>query len=308
MKLLITGGSGFMGSHFIAHILKKYPDYTVVNYDRQESAFLNETLDPSGELTRYRFIRGDVTDFDSLEHAARGVDTIINYAGATHVDHSIINADDFIKTNILGLNYILRVIKEQAIGRFIQISTDEVYGSRVEGRFDELDPYMPNSPYSASKAGGDLLIRAFCQTHHINAIITHSNNVFGPNQSIQKAIPLFITNLLSGKPITLYGDGSNIRCWLYVSDHCRAIDLLLHQGEAGEMYNIGTANELTNLELAKKLVKAMAADESLIQFVDDRPGHDFRYALAYDKIQKLGWSPRVGFDDGLKRTIQWYTR
>ncbi len=317
MKLLITGGAGFMGSNFIRYILKKYPDYKIINLDKLTYAGNLENLrdiDPAPfskkegveKNPNYKFIKGDICDEKVVDALAKEVDIIINYAAETHVDRSIMSPREFAMTDVIGTQTLLEAAKKYKHPLYIQISTDEVFGSVENGKFTENSPFLPNSPYAASKAGGDLLCRAYAITYKMPVIVTHSCNFFGPYQYPEKFIPLFITNFLEGKKVPLYGKGGNIREWIYTEDHCSAIDFILHNGNAGEIYNIGTGWEKTNLEITKLILEALGKDESQIEFVKDRPAHDWRYSLDTTKLQKLGWKPKYEFKDALLETIEWY--
>ena len=305
MKLLVTGGAGFIGSNFIHHILKKYPDYHITNLDKLTYAGNLENLKDVEKDKRYSFIRGDICNKKDVEKASEDVDMIINFAAETHVDRSIEDPDSFIKTDILGTKFLLEKSKEKKI-KFIQISTDEVYGSIEKGSFKETDQIKPSSPYSASKSGGELLAYSYYKTYSTKVITTRSSNNFGPYQYPEKLIPLFITNLLEDKQVPVYGDGLNLRDWIYVIDNCEAIDVVMHKGKIGEIYNIGAGNEKTNIDITKKIINLLGKDDSSIQFVKDRQGHDRRYSLDITKIKKLGWKPRYDFDESLKLTIEWY--
>ncbi|MFC1612676.1 dTDP-glucose 4,6-dehydratase [Patescibacteria group bacterium] len=309
MKLLITGGAGFIGSNFIRHILSKYPDYTVVNFDKLTYAGNLENLKDIEGNSRYKFIKGDICDNEKIFEVANGVDVIINFAAETHVDRSIQDDEAFLKSDIFGVRVLLEAVKDLAIKKMIHISTDEVYGDWAKGGFaKENDLLKPSSPYSASKAGGDLLCLAYKRTYDTPVIITRSSNNYGPYQYPEKIIPLFITNLLEDKKVPVYGDGAQIRDWLYVEDNCKAIDLVLHKGELGEIYNIGANQnpEIDNLTLTKKIVENCDKGEDYIEYIKDRPGHDRRYAIDTGKIRALGWKPEISFEDGLTKTIEWY--
>lgn len=309
MKLFITGGAGFIGSNFIKHILAKYPDYEILNFDKLTYAGNLENLREVESDTRYKFVKGDICDRAAVLEAAKSCDAIINLAAETHVDRSIMDDEAFIKTDILGVKNLLEAVRELGIKKMVNISTDEVYGDKDDGGFaKEDDALRPSSPYAASKAGGDLLCLAYRRTYGVPVIITRCTNNYGPNQYPEKIIPLFITNLLEGKKVPVYGDGGQIRDWIYVSDHCEAVDLVLHKGEDGEIYNIGAGNipEINNLMLTKKIIEACGKDDSFIEYVKDRPGHDRRYAVDTQKIHGLGWSPKIFFDDGLTKTVEWY--
>lgn len=308
MKILVTGGAGFAGSNFIRHILKKYPNYQVVNLDKLTYAGNPDNLKDIEGNSNYQFIKGDISDKRTVFKIVRNnkIDTVINYAAETHVDRSILDPDAFVKTDVIGTYNLLEVVKQFNIGRMIQISTDEVFGSIEKGKFSENSPFLPNSPYSASKASGDLLCRAYVKTYALPVIVTHSCNFYGPYQYPEKLIPLFITNLLENKKVPVYGNGQNVREWIYVLDHCWAIDFLLHKGEQGEVYNIGTGVEKKNIDLTHLLIKELEAGKAMIEKVKDRPAHDARYAVNWSKIKKLGWRPEYSFDSAIRETIRWY--
>ncbi|EKE03251.1 MAG: hypothetical protein ACD_20C00228G0017 [uncultured bacterium] len=308
MKLLVTGGAGFIGSCFIRHILNKYPDYKVVNLDILTYAGNLENLKDVENNPNYTFVHGDICDKKLVASIMADVDCCLNFAAESHVDRSITGPEIFVQTNVLGTQTLLEAAKQFKIGRYIQISTDEVYGSLGStGYFTEETPLAPNSPYSASKTGGDLLVRAYFETFKMPVLTTRCSNNYGPYQYPEKLLPLFISNLLQDKQVPVYGDGMNIRDWLYVYDHCSAIDAVLHKGREGEIYNIGGNNEKANIEITKLLLKELNKPESLINYVEDRLGHDRRYAIDSSKIQnELGWSPSVTFEEGIKLTIQWY--
>jgi dTDP-glucose 4,6-dehydratase len=308
-NLLITGGAGFIGSNFVHHILDKYPDSRVIVYDKLTYAGnLDNLRDVAGD-SRYSFVRGDICDMELVQEVIREhtIECIVNFAAETHVDRSILEAGSFIQTDVYGTHVLLEAVREFGLERIVHVSTDEVYGSVAEGSSVETDNLLPNSPYSASKAGGDLMCRAYHVTYGVPVVITRGSNNFGPYQYPEKVIPLFITNALDDQPLPLYGDGLNVRDWLYVLDHCEAIDLMLHEGQDGETYNVGGNKELTNLELTKAILDLMGKPESLIQFVEDRPGHDRRYSLDCTKIHELGWQPRHDFGKALEATVDWYT-
>lgn len=316
MRILVTGGAGFMGSNFIRHVLTKHPDYHVVNFDKLTYAGNLENVRDWENDPRYEFVRGDIADADAVEAVfARGVDAVVNYAAETHVDRSIADPAAFITTDVLGTHTLLEACRRHATSRYVQVSTDEVFGSIETGSFTEDSPFRPNSPYSASKAGGDHLCRAYFVTYGVPAIVTHSCNFIGPNQYPEKFIPLAITNLIEGKRIPLYGDGRNVREWIYTADHCAAIDAVLHHGKPGEVYNIGTGEEVQNVEIARKVIALMEENglvrgglgEGWIEFVADRPGHDRRYSVDSSKLRRsLGWVPEYSFDQALEKTLQWY--
>ena len=306
MKILITGGAGFIGSNFIRYILEKYPDYKIVNLDKLTYAGNPKNLRDIEKKPNYRFIKGDICDSQIVDEVAKGCDVIINFAAESHVDRSILGPESFIKTDIYGTYTLLESARKYKIKRYIQISTDEVYGSIKKGSFNETDSLNPSSPYAASKASADLLSLSYFTTYQLPVIITRSSNNYGPYQFPEKLIPLFITNALENKPLPLYGDGLNVRDWLYVLDNCQAIDLILHKGEIGEIYNVGADNERTNIEITKAILKILEKGEDLIRRVKNRPGHDRRYSLDSTKIKELGWKPEYNFEKTLKETVNWY--
>ena len=308
MKLLITGGLGFIGSNFVRYILKKYPDYEIINLDKITYAGNPENLKDVENDPRYKFVKGDICDRELVNDlvSRKKPDAILNYAAESHVDRSILDPDAFIKTDIFGTHTLLEAVRNHKIEKYIQISTDEVYGSIEKGLFIEESPLKPNSPYASSKAGADLLVRAYFKTYGLPVLITRSSNNYGPYQYPEKLIPLFITNLIEGKKVPLYGDGLNVRDWLYVLDNCSGIDTVLHNGKVGEIYNIGADNEKTNKEITEIILKQLGKDESSIEHVKDRPGHDRRYALDYTKLKNLGWKPEYDFEPAIKETIEWY--
>ncbi len=306
MKVLVTGGAGFIGSNFIRYLLNKHKSYKVVNVDKLTYAGNPANLKDVERDKRYTFIKGDICDRLIAERAMGGCDAVVNFAAESHVDRSIKRPEDFIQTNIYGTYVLLEASRRKGIKKFMQIGTDEVYGSIENGVFTEKSPLLPNSPYSASKAAADLLVRSYYRTYKSPVVITRSSNNFGPYQYPEKIIPLFITNAFENKKVPLYGDGGNVRDWLYVIDNCEAIDLVLHKGKIGEVYNIGGGTEITNLELTKMLLDILEKPHSLIRFVKDRLGHDRRYSLDCSKIQKLGWTPRHNFKSALKATVEWY--
>lgn len=308
-KLLVTGGAGFIGSNFI-RIAIKTGNYSIVNIDKLTYAGNLENLKDIENNEIYKFYYGDITDYSFLRelYHKEKFDVIINFAAETHVDRSIQNSYPFIHTNVVGTQVLLELAREAKISRFIQISTDEVYGSLPEiGKFIEESPLKPNSPYSASKASADLLVRAYNKTYNVPAIITRCSNNYGPYQFPEKLIPLVILNALQQKDIPVYGDGKNVRDWIYVEDHCKAILSILEKGVDGEIYNIGANCEKQNIDIVRLILKILGLDDSLIKFVEDRPAHDKRYAIDSSKINtQLGWYPEVPFDEGIKKTIQWY--
>lgn len=310
MKILITGGAGFIGSNFVRHMVKKYPNYSFINLDALTYAGNLENLTEIENASNYHFVKGDITDRELVYSLfeKNGIDAVINFAAESHVDRSITDPDNFVKTNIQGTQVLLDAAKKYKVQKYIQISTDEVYGTLGEtGYFTEETPLAPNSPYSASKAGADLLVRAYHETFRLPVNITRCSNNYGPYHFPEKLIPLMIINALQDKDLPVYGDGLNVRDWLHVEDHCNAIDLVLHKGKPGEVYNVGGNNERTNIEIVKTILKHLDKPESLIKFVADRPGHDRRYAIDATKIKRdLGWEPKYTFETGIKQTIDWY--
>ena len=308
--LLVTGGAGFIGSAFIKHELKKRTDYKIINLDNLTYCGNLENLKDVQNNPNYEFVKGNIVDKKLVSKLIKKADFVINFAAETHVDNSIKNPEIFIETNVQGTLNLLQCCKEIGIEKYIQISTDEVYGSLGSvGSFSESSPLAPNSPYAASKASGDMLSRAYYKTFSLPTVITRCSNNFGPNQYPEKLIPFFISKLLKGEKVPLYADGSNVRDWLYVYDHCEAIDLVLQKGKIGETYNIGGQNEKTNLEITKLILNALGKDENSIEYVKDRLGHDKRYAISSEKIKKeLGWKPLYTFEEGIKQTIDWYLK
>lgn len=312
MKLLVTGGAGFIGSNFIHCVIDRYPDWIVINLDKLTYAGNPENLrNVASRFPNYRFVRGDIADPDVVEQVfAAGVDVVVNFAAETHVDRSIANAAPFIRTNVQGTQVLLDAARRHEVTKFVQVSTDEVYGSLgpADPPFTETSLLAPNSPYAASKAAADLLCRAYHRTHGLPVIITRCSNNFGPYQFPEKLIPLAVTNALEDKPVPVYGDGQNVRDWLYAADHCRALELVILNGKPGEIYNIGGGGEMTNLELVRRILSLLGKKEDLIAFVTDRPGHDRRYAINAAKIQQeLGWRKEHSFTEVLRRTVIWYT-
>jgi len=310
MKLLVTGGLGFIGSNFIRQMLEKHPDYNIVNLDKITYAGNPDNLKDVENHKNYVFVRGDICNGELVAHLLKthGLDTIINFAAESHVDRSILEPDAFIKTDILGTFNLLESARKFDIKKFIQISTDEVYGSIESGSCTENSNYDPSSPYSASKSGAELLVKSYFKTYKMPVNITRSSNNFGPYQHPEKLIPLFVTNLLEGKKVPIYGSGKNVRDLIYVLDNCEAIDTILHKGIAGETYNIAGRNEISNLEVTNTILSELGKDASWIEFVNDRPGHDFRYAMDDSKIRKLGWQPMFGFEQAMRETINWYKK
>ena len=307
-SILVTGGAGFIGSCFVRHMLKKHPDYKIINLDALTYAGNIENLDDIKNNPNYKFVHGDICDRNLVRELTSQVDCIVNFAAESHVDNSIKHPEIFVKTNVEGTLNLLQAAKEFKIERYLQVSTDEVYGSLGKtGYFYETTPLAPNSPYSASKAGADLLVRAYFETYKLPTLNTRCSNNYGPYQYPEKLIPFFISKLLRGEKVPVYGDGLNVRDWLYVYDHCEAIDRVLYKGKIGEIYNIGGHNEKTNLEITHLILEAMGKDDSSIEYVQDRLGHDRRYAISNDKItSELDWKPSVTFEEGIKMTIDWY--
>ena len=308
MKLLVTGGAGFIGSCFVRHILNKYSDYKVINLDALTYCGNLANLDDVKDNPNYTFIHGNICDKKLVQSIIADVDCVVNFAAESHVDNSIKNPEIFIETNVQGTLNLLQASKEHKIQRYLQVSTDEVYGTLGKtGYFYETTPLAPNSPYSASKASADLLVRAYHETYGLPVLNTRCSNNYGPYQYPEKLIPFFISKLLKNEKVPVYGDGLNVRDWLYVYDHCEAIDVVLHKGKIGEVYNIGGHKEKTNMEITKLILQAMGKDETSIEYVKDRLGHDRRYAISNDKItNELGWQPSVTFEEGIKMTIKWY--
>ncbi|BCJ87795.1 dTDP-glucose 4,6-dehydratase [Effusibacillus dendaii] len=309
MRLLITGGAGFIGSNFVHYMINKYPNYQIINLDALTYAGNLENLHNIERHSNYSFVKGDIIDRQLVDELfKRGVDVVVNFAAESHVDRSITDPDIFVKTNVMGTQVLLDVAKKYGVKKYVQVSTDEVYGTLGEtGLFTEQTSLAPNSPYSASKAGADLLVRVYHETFGLPVNITRCSNNYGPYQFPEKLIPLMIANALSDKPLPVYGDGLNIRDWLHVYDHCSAIDLVIHKGKNGEVYNIGGNNERTNIDIVKTILHELGKPESLIRFVSDRLGHDRRYGIDAKKIKtELGWQPKYTFETGIKETIRWY--
>jgi dTDP-glucose 4,6-dehydratase len=308
MKLLVTGGAGFIGSNFIRHVLATHPDDTVINLDKLTYAGNPANLADLASNPRYTFVKGDICDATVVRDLARGVDAIVSMAAESHVDRSILAPDAFLRTGVQGVYTLLEAVRELRVPRFLQISTDEVYGSIAEGSAAEDAPLRPTSPYSAAKAAGDLLALAYVHTHGMPVVITRSSNNFGPYQYPEKVVPLFVTNAIDGEPLPLYGDGRNVRDWLYVLDNCEAIDLVLRQGKDGEVYNIGGGHEVENVVLTRDILRLTGRPETLIRRVADRPGHDRRYSVDARKVRALGWTPRHAVPEALAATVDWYRR
>lgn len=319
MNILVTGGAGFIGSNFIHYMMSKYPDYKIVNYDKLTYAGNLDNLKDLENNPNYKFVKGDIVDYELLDKTVKdnNIDYLINFAAESHVDRSIHGfAKEFILTNVLGTQSVLEVLKnnKDQVKRLVHVSTDEVYGTLdLEGddKFKETDPFEPNSPYSASKASSDLFCRAYRETYHLPIIVTHCSNNYGPYQFPEKMIPFFVFKLLKNEKVPVYGDGLNIRDWIHAVDHSSALDLLLHKGLDGETYNIGSDNEIPNIEITKAILEIMNKDENNIEYVKDRPGHDRKYAIDSSKIKSLGWKPKYtkeNFKEGLKETVEWYLK
>jgi dTDP-glucose 4,6-dehydratase len=307
--LLVTGAAGFIGSHFVRHMLRESSDVRIVGLDVLTYAGNLENLADCVDDARFRFVRGDIGDAETVDTLlADGLDTVVNFAAESHVDRSILGAKAFIQTNVVGTGVLLDAALRHGVGRFLQVSTDEVYGSLgPTGAFREQTPLAPTSPYSASKAAADLLVQAYHATHGLPTLITRCSNNYGPYQFPEKLIPLFVTRLLEGQRVPLYGDGLNVRDWIHVQDHCEAIRVILQRAEPGSVYNIGGDAERRNIEIARLILKHLQQGESMIEYVKDRPGHDRRYAMDITKVRtELGWTPRISFEQGLAETIDWY--
>ena len=306
--LLVTGGAGFIGSCFVRHELKKHSDYKIINLDALTYCGNIENLKDVENNPNYKFVHGNICDHELVRELIKEADCVINFAAESHVDNSIKHPEIFVETNVQGTLNLLQASKEIGVERYLQVSTDEVYGTLGKtGYFYETTPLAPNSPYSASKASADMLVRAYRETYGLPTLNTRCSNNYGPYQYPEKLIPFFISQLLKGEKVPVYGDGLNVRDWLYVYDHCEAIDIVLHNGKLGEIYNIGGHNEKTNIEITHLILDAMGKDESSIKYVEDRLGHDRRYAISNDKITtELGWQPSITFEEGIKLTIDWY--
>ena len=306
MRLLVTGGAGFIGSNFVRYMLSKYPDYQVVVLDKLTYAGNLANLADVAGNSNYRFVHGDICDQPLVDSLVSEVDAVLNFAAETHVDRSILDAGGFIQTDVYGTFVLLEAAKKHKIGRFLQVSTDEVYGDVPAGSSVESDPFRPRSPYSASKAGGEMMVQAYHVTYGVPTLITRGSNNYGPFQYPEKLIPVLITNALDGQELPVYGDGKQIRDWLYVLDHCSAIDLVLHEGKPGESYNVGGGNERENLDIVHQVLELLGKPKSLVRFVKDRPGHDRRYSLDCGKLRRLGWASSRDFEEELAETVRWY--
>ncbi|MFC1638382.1 dTDP-glucose 4,6-dehydratase [Patescibacteria group bacterium] len=309
MKMLVTGGAGFIGANFVRHILEKYSDYKVINLDVLTYAGNLENLKEIEENPNYEFVQGDICDKELMNELVSKVDTVVHFAAESHVDRSILDSDSFVKTNVLGTLALLEAAKNNGGKRFHHVSTDEVYGSLEldDPAFNEETAYDPRSPYSASKASSDHLVRAYYHTHDLPITISNCSNNYGPYQFPEKLIPLFVTNLIEGEKVPVYGTGENIRDWLHVKDHCEAIDRIIHDGKIGETYCVGGDAEKTNMQITNEILSAMDVGEEVIEYVEDRKGHDKRYAIDFSKMkEELEWEPQISFEDGINETIEWY--
>ena len=304
-RILVTGGAGFIGSNFVRYLLDVYPDVEVVNFDKLTYAGNLENLEGIDE-SRHTFVRGDIADGPAIKKAMTGCEAVVNFAAETHVDRSIQGASEFIDTDIRGVYNIVEAAKELGTDRVLLVSTDEVYGSTITGSFKETDPLNPRNPYSASKAGGELVGMSYFHTFDVPVIITRGSNTYGPYQYPEKVLPLFVTNAIDEQPLPLYGDGRNVRDWLYVRDHCSGIDTALRHGEPGEVYNVAGGNERENIVLTKRILELVGKSEKLIKPVADRLGHDRRYSIDASKLRELGWEPSMDWDEGMEQTVQWY--
>jgi dTDP-glucose 4,6-dehydratase len=304
MRILVTGGCGFIGSAFVRMAMGRGVE--VVNLDKLTYAGNPANVAEVADLPGYRFVHGDIADAEAVDDALAGVEVVVNFAAESHVDRSILGPEDFIRTDVVGTAVLLARSRAAGVRRFVQVSTDEVYGSIPEGRFRETDPLRPSSPYSASKAGGDLQVLAWHHTYGVDCVITRGSNTFGAHQYPEKLIPLFVTNALDGEPLPVYGDGMQVRDWIHVDDHCSGIWTAMERGTAGEVYNVGGGNEVPNLEITRRILELTGRDESLVRHVTDRPGHDRRYALDTAKLRGLGWEPAGDFVADLARTVAWY--
>src|SRR5450756_1846828 len=305
-RLLVTGGAGFIGSNFVRYILSKHPSYQVVVLDKLTYAGNLANLADVAGNSNYRFVHGDICDQPLVDSLVSEVDAVLNFAAETHVDRSILDAGGFIQTDVYGTFVLLEAAKKHKVGRFLQVSTDEVYGDVPAGSSVESDPFRPRSPYSASKAGGEMMVQAYHVTYGVPTLITRGSNNYGPYQYPEKLIPVLITNALDGQELPVYGDGKQIRDWLYVLDHCSAIDLVLHEGKPGESYNVGGGNERENLDIVHQVLELLGKPKSLVRFVKDRPGHDRRYSLDCGKLRRLGWASSRDFEEELAETVRWY--
>ena len=303
-RILVTGGAGFIGCNFVRHMLGEHPETEIVVLDKLTYAGRLENLEDV--KSRIKFVKGDICDKEAVKRTMEGCDSVVNFAAESHVDRSIASPEDFVRTDVLGVFTLLEEARRRDVKKFVQISTDEVYGSTELDSFSEKDVLDPSSPYSASKAGGELLARSYVRTYGLDVMVTRSSNNYGPYQYPEKLIPVLVIKALKNQPLPIYGKGANVRDWLHVDDNCRAIDIVISKGKPGDIVNVGSGNEVPNIVIAKLILKHMKKPESLIKFVSDRPGHDFRYSLNWDRIRQLGWKPKVKFEDGLRKTVDWY--
>jgi len=303
-RILVTGGAGFIGCNFVRHMLGEHPETEIVVLDKLTYAGRLENLEDV--KSRIKFVKGDICDKEAVKKTMEGCDSVVNFAAESHVDRSIATPEDFVRTDVLGVFTLLDEARRRDVKKFVQISTDEVYGSTELGSFSEKDVLDPSSPYSASKAGGELLARSYVRTYGLDVMVTRSSNNYGPYQYPEKLIPVLVIKALRNQPLPIYGKGANVRDWLHVDDNCRAIDIVISKGKPGDIVNIGSGNEVPNIVIAKLILKHLKKPESLVKFVSDRPGHDFRYSLNWDRIRQLGWKPKVKFEDGLRKTVDWY--
>ncbi len=306
MRIVVTGGAGFIGANFVRHLLAAHPADEVVVFDKLTYAGNLDNLRDLEADPRYAFVQGDICDAGAVAGVLVGADAVVNFAAETHVDRSITGPEDFIRTDVLGTHVLLEAVRACGTARYLQVSTDEVYGDIATGSSRETDPLRPSSPYSASKAAADLMVLAYRRTFGSPVLITRSSNNYGPYQYPEKIVPLFVTNLLDSRPVPVYGDGANVRDWIYVSDNCRALDLVLRQGTDGEIYNVGGGCEVANIDLTRALLAATGRGDEMIRWVSDRAGHDRRYSVDCAKLRALGWAPQVSYEDGLARTVAWY--
>lgn len=307
-NILVTGGAGFIGSAFVRYMATKYPEYNIIVYDKLTYAGNMDNLLPVSDESNYRFEQGDIADREAVRRVfnTHQIDTVVNFAAESHVDRSILSPDAFIHTDVVGVYILLDESRQHGIGRFLQVSTDEVYGDIESGFSKEDDPFLPNSPYAASKAGGELMVRSFQVTHGMDTVITRGSNTFGPYQYPEKIIPFFTTEAIDDRPLPVYGDGMQVRDWLYVDDHARGIEVALIKGKSGEAYNIAGEDQRYNIDVTKRLLKLLDKPDTLIKYVPDREGHDRRYAMNCDKLRALGWEREYTFETAIETTIQWY--
>jgi dTDP-glucose 4,6-dehydratase len=307
-KILVTGGAGFIGSNFVIRLLGKYPDLEVVVLDKLTYAGNMNNLKDVHNNPRFSFVKGDICDKVTVEKCVNGCDTVVNFAAESHVDRSIADAGAFVNSNIIGVFQLLEACRKFGVPKFQQISTDEVYGSASSGSFDEESKLNPSNPYSASKASADLLVKSYFATYGLPVVVTRSTNNYGPRQHTEKLIPKMITNAMNDRKLPVYGDGKNVRDWIHVFDNCDGIETVMEKGKIGEVYNIGGGNERANVDIVRMILRELGKSESLIEFVKDRPGHDRRYSLKCSKLKKLGWSPKISLEEGIRQTVDWYNK